>query len=107
MCGAAVDRGRQAMGRSGRGRRAEEQRMWRARRDERAFLFDSDLERPVAEFEREEWELALSCCGGDPIRAARYCGVTDVPHGVKALWGRSAADASDTYRRWLKKRERR
>src|SRR5688572_26430517 len=107
MCGAAIDSGRRAMGRSGRGRRAAEQRMLRARRDERAFLFDSDLERPVAEIEREEWEPALSCCGGDPIRAALYCGVTNVPPGVKALWGRSAAEAAGTYRQWLKKRERR
>jgi hypothetical protein len=40
----------------------------RRERSERAFLFDSELNL-VAEFERPDWESALSSCGGDPVRA--------------------------------------
>jgi len=80
-----------------------EQRARRRQRDERAFLFDSELNL-VAEFEREDWERALSAYGGDPVRAARQCGLTDVPAGAKALWGCSADEARSTYRRWQKRR---
>ena len=80
-----------------------EQRARRRERNERAFLFDSELNL-VAEFEREEWEWALSSGGGDPVRAARQCGLTDVPAGAKALWGRSADEARSTYRRWQRRR---
>lgn len=72
-------------------------------RGERAFLFDSEL-RLIAEFEREDWEWALSSVGGDPVRAARQCGLTDVPAGSKALWGRSADEAMNTYCRWQRRR---
>src|SRR5260221_10317671 len=41
-----------------------QQRARRRERDERAFLFDSDLNL-IAEFEREDWEWALSSGGGD------------------------------------------
>jgi hypothetical protein len=30
--------------------------------------------------------------------------MTDIPPGVKALWGRSAEEARGAYRRWQKKR---
>ena len=80
-----------------------EQRARRQKRNERAFLFDSDLNL-VAEFEREDWEWALSSCGGDTVRAARQCGLTDVPSGVKALWGRSMEESRSSYRRWQKRR---
>jgi hypothetical protein len=80
-----------------------EQRARRRKRSERAFLFDSEL-KLVAEFECEDWEWALSSCGGDTARAARQCGLTEVPSGVKALWGRSAQEARSTYRRWQKRR---
>ena len=72
-------------------------------RNERAFLFDSGLNL-VAEFEREEWEWALSSCGGDLVRAACQCGLADVPVGVKALWGRSSEEARSAYRRWQRRR---
>jgi hypothetical protein len=72
-------------------------------RSERAFLFDSELNL-VAEFEREDWEWALSSCGGDSARAARQCGLTNVPAGAKTLWGRSADEARSTYRRWQRRR---
>jgi hypothetical protein len=57
-----------------------EQRTRRRERSERAFLFDSELNL-VAEFERQDWESALSSCGGDPVRETpgafvrrrRYC----------------------------------
>jgi len=67
--------------------RSAEQRELRRRRGERAFLFDEGLSRCLAELEREDWEWALSSCGGDTVRAARQCGLGDVPSGTKALWG--------------------
>jgi hypothetical protein len=80
-----------------------EQRERRRARNERAFLFDCELNL-VTEFEREDWEWALSSCGGDAARAARQCGLADVPARVKAVWGRSAEEARSTYRRWQKRR---
>jgi hypothetical protein len=80
-----------------------EQRIRRQRQGERAFLFDGSLNHCLAEFEREDWEWALSSCGGDTLRAARQCGLTDVPAGAKALWGRSAEEARGTYRQWQKR----
>jgi uncharacterized protein with von Willebrand factor type A (vWA) domain len=81
-----------------------EQRARRQRRGERAFLFDSSLNRCLAEFERDDWEWALSACGGDTLRAAQQCGLSDVSPGAKALWGRSAEEARGTYRQWQKRR---
>lgn len=92
---------------AGQSRRSAEQRELRRRRGERAFLFDKDVSRCLAEFEREEWEWALSSCGGDVVRAAQECGLDGVPAGAKALWGRSAEEARGTYRRWQKQRVRR
>ena len=81
-----------------------EQRARRQRRGERAFLFDSSLNRCLGEFEREDWEWALSSCGGDTLRAAQHCGLSEVPPGAKALWGRSAEEGRSTYRQWQKRR---
>jgi len=64
---------------------SREQRTRRRERNERAFLFDSEFNL-IAEFKREDWEWALSSAGGDPLQAARQCGLTDVPAGAKALW---------------------
>lgn len=80
-----------------------ERRARRRQRNERVFLFDSELNL-IAEFGREDWEWALSSGGGDLVRAACQCGLTDVPAGVKALWGRSADEARSTYRRWQRRR---
>jgi hypothetical protein len=91
----------------GNQRRSAEQRELRQRRDERAFVFDKDLTRCLGEVDREEWELALSSCGGDVVRAAHQCGLDRVTAGAKVLWGRSAEEARDTYRRWQKRRLRR
>lgn len=89
----------------GRGqRRSAEQRELRQHRGEQAFLFDTDLSWCLADVDREEWEWALSSCGGDVVRAAHQCGVEGVHPGAKALWGRSAEEARDTYRRWQKRR---
>lgn len=81
-----------------------EQRARRQRRGERAFLFDGSLNRCLAEFEREDWESVLSSCGGDTVRAAQQCGLSDVPSETKALWGRSAEEARGAYRQWQKRR---
>ena len=70
--------------------RSRSQRALRRRRGERAFLFDEDLSRCLGEVARDEWEIAISICGGDVSLAARECGLTDIPRGSKALWGRSA-----------------
>ena len=94
------------MGKGGGQSRSAEQRQLRRRRGERVFLIDTSLSRCVAEFERDEWELALAWCGGDVVRAARECGVDGVAPGTKALWGRSVEEAVGTYRRWQKRRGR-
>ena len=94
------------MGKGGGQRRSAEQRKLRQRRGERAFLFDKDLSRCLAEVDREEWERALSSCGGDVVKAAQECGLNGVPPGAKAMWGRSAEEARDTHRRWQKRRVR-
>lgn len=94
------------MGKSASQSRSAEQRKLRLRRGERAFLFDKDLSRCLAELGREEWECALSSCGGDAVRAARECGLDGVPAGTKALWGRSAEEALGAYRRWQKREHR-
>lgn len=84
--------------------RAREQRQLRERRGERVFIFDKDLLGCLGEVEREEWELAVSACGGDVSRAAAECGVDGTGPGAKALWGRSREEALSTYRRWQKRR---
>jgi hypothetical protein len=95
------------VGKGGDQRRSAEQRERRERKGERAFVFDKDLSRCLAEVDRDDWEWALSSSGGDVVRAARECGLEGVPAGAKALWGRSAEEARDTYRRWQKRRLRR
>ena len=95
------------MGKDTSQNRSAGQRELRRRRGERAFLFDKGLSRCLAELEREEWEWALSSCGGDTVLAAHQCGLGGAPPGAKALWGRSAEEALDTYRRWQKRRGRR
>jgi len=44
--------------------------------------------------------------GGNVAAAAMACGLADMPKGTKALWGRSAAEAWATFRRWQKQRQR-
>ena len=83
------------------------QRQLRRRRGERAFLFDKNLDSLLGDADRDEWEFAISVCGGNVAAAARWCGLGDVPRGAKALWGRSAEEALATYRRWEGKRPRR
>jgi hypothetical protein len=78
---------------------AQEQcRVWK-RRNERAFLFTSE-EQLLAEVDRDTWEFAISVASGDVASAAEECGLRAIPKGAKALWGRSAAEAWSTYRRW-------
>lgn len=70
-------------------------------------MFDKDLSPCLGEVEREQWEMALSICGGDVVCAARESGLDDVPREAKALWGLSAQEALGTYRRWQKQRNNR
>jgi hypothetical protein len=56
----------------------------------------------LGEVERVPWEVALADYGGNVADAAMACGLADMPQGTKALWGRSAAKAWATYRRWQK-----
>ena len=88
---------------SGGSVRAREQRQLRERRGERAFIFDKDL-RFLGEVGREEWEFAVSMCGGEVSRAAAECGVEGAGPSTKALWGRSREEALSTYRHWQKRR---
>jgi hypothetical protein len=89
----------------GKRRSPREQRASRERRGEKAFLFDQTLENCLGEFDRDDWEFALSFAGGDTARAARECGVADVPAGAKALWRRSSEEARSTYRHWQNRRK--
>jgi hypothetical protein len=87
--------------------RRRRQQELRRRRDERAFLFDVNLSRCVAEVDREDWERAIRTSGGGVSAAAAECGLPDVPPGAKILWGRSAEEAVAIYRRWQKQRSKR
>ena len=80
--------------------RSRRQQELRRRRGERAFIFDRDVSRCLGEADREEWEVAISECGGDVAAAASECGLGEIPRGAKALWGRSAEEALTIYRRW-------
>lgn len=91
----------------GKRRSPREQRARRERRGEKAFLFDGSLDTCLGEFERDDWEFALSMAGGDTARAALECGIAEVPAGAKALWGRSAEEARSTYRHWQNRRTKR
>lgn len=84
--------------------RSRTQRALRQGRGERAFVFDKNLSRCLGEFGRDQWETAISLCGGDVVSAARECGLEDVPRGARALWGRSAHEALEIYRRWQQRR---
>ncbi len=84
--------------------RSRKQRDLRQRRGERAFLFEKDLDRCLGSVARDDWEFAVSMCGGDVVTAARPCGISELHRGAKALWGRSAEESLGTYRRWQKRR---
>ncbi len=86
--------------------RSREQKDLRRRRNERAFLFDKDLARCLGDVDRDDWEFAISISGGDVAAAGLECGISDLPRGAKALWGKSAEEALGTYRRWQKKKSR-
>lgn len=84
--------------------RSRNQRALRRRRNERAFLFDKNFSRCLGNVDRDEWEPAISICGGDVAAAALLCGIPDLPRGAKVLWGQSAEESLGIYRRWQKKR---
>ena len=73
-------------------KQAQDQRRKRRQKHEHAFLFTP--EGPLlGEVERVPWEMALTDCGGNGTAAAMACGLTDMPQGTQALWGRSAVVA--------------
>jgi hypothetical protein len=84
-------------------KKAHDQRRKRRQRHERAFLF-TPQGRLLGEVERVPWEIALAECGGDVAGAATACGLTNIPTGTKALWGRTAEAAWSTYRHWQRRR---
>ena len=84
--------------------RRDEQRWERERRNEDAFLFAAD-ERCLGKVERNEWDFAISMAGGNVVEAAKLVGL-EVPHGTRALWGRSQEAAIGAYRSWLKRKAR-
>jgi len=86
--------------------RSEQQRQLRQRRAEHAFIFDKDVNRCLANVDREDWEDAISMAGGNVSDAAADCGVEGIPKSAKVLWGKSADEASSIYRRWQKRRKR-
>jgi hypothetical protein len=85
--------------------RSRRQVILREKRGEKAYLFDKDLVRCIAEIEREDWEFAIRANGGDVARAAEQCGIQQVPRSAKVLWGVSAQSALETYKRWQKRRK--
>lgn len=82
---------------------AHEQRRVRKRRNEHTFLF-TPAGQLLDEVDRDTWEFAISVASGDVARAAEECGLQAIPKGAKALWGRSAVEAWNTYRRWHNRR---
>lgn len=86
--------------------RSRDQKELRRRRDEHVFLFDGDFSRCIGQADREAWEFAISICGGSVAQAAQECGLSGVPRDAKALWGRSADEALETYRKWQKSRRK-
>ena len=83
---------------------AHEQRNIRKRKNERAFLF-TPAGHLLAEVGRDTWECAISVACGDGANAAEACGLPAMPMGAKALWGRSAMEAWNIYRRWQNRRK--
>jgi hypothetical protein len=81
----------------------ENQKRQRRRSGEKVYLFDRSVAQCLAEFSREEWELAIDLEGGNVAAAARFCGFPEAPAGCKALWGATAAEAQGAYRSWLKR----
>jgi hypothetical protein len=86
-------------------KKAQDQRRKRRQKHERAFLFTVEGHL-LGEVERIQWEVALADYRGNVADAAMACGLADTLKGTKALWGRSAAEAWATYRRWQKQRQR-
>jgi hypothetical protein len=86
--------------------RSAKQRKLRQRRGERAFLFDQEISRCLGDADRDDWEFAIAEHGGNVLAAGEECGIPNLPRSAKALWGRSAEEAANTYRRWLKKRSK-
>ena len=78
----------------------------RAGNGERAFLFAPDSEEVIADVDRPRWERAIAQAGGAVAVAAAACGIEGVPRGAKVLWGRSASEAMNTFRRWQTDRKR-
>jgi hypothetical protein len=83
--------------------RAQAQRRMRKQKNEHAYLFTAEGHL-LAEVERDTWEFAIAVASGDVASAAEACGLGPIPKGAKALWGRSAAEAWSTYRRWQNRR---
>jgi hypothetical protein len=84
---------------------AQDQRRKRRQKHAHACLFTA--EGPLlGGVECVQWEVALADCGGAVAEAATACGLTDIPTGTKALWGRSAEAAWSTYRHWQQQRQR-
>jgi hypothetical protein len=76
----------------------------RKQKNEHAYLFTA--EGPLlAEVDRNTWEFAIAVAAGGVASAAETCGLGTMPRGAKALWGRSAAEAWSTYRRWQNRRK--
>ena len=85
--------------------RSRRQVISREKRGEKAYLFDKDLVRCIAEIEREDLEFAIRANGGNVARAAEQCGIQQVPSSAKVLWGVSAQSALETYKRWQKRKK--
>lgn len=84
----------------------QSQKTLRQKRNEQAFLFDPQLTQCFGAVEREAWEETISFLGGNVADAANECGLKNIPRGAKVLWGRSAGEALEIYRRWQKQKRK-
>lgn len=85
-------------------KKAMQQKILRVQQNEKAFIFDQNFQNCLAEVARERWEAAISFADGNVVDAAIDCGLSGIPKGAKALWGKSAQGALDVYRRWNNKK---
>ena len=82
------------------------QKNQRKKKDERAFLFDFEMSKCLAEVDRDEWEFAIEMSGGNVCAAATMAGIKNIPRNARALWGKSQAHALDSYRQWLNRKSK-
>ncbi len=83
--------------------KGQKQKELRKKRGEHAFIFDKKYSVCLGKVDREDWEFAISEYGGRVDKAAKRCGIPDIPKSGRALWGTSEEDARRIYNQWKKR----